>query len=71
MPQDRAIASCGLTIAVDPESFARLAGANLTIDYAEDLIGGAFRFEAVGGTEREHCDCGASFRLVARARPVR
>lgn len=61
-PGDRSFESRGVAIAIDPKSYACLADVDLTIDYTEDLVGGAFRFEAVGGSERQHCDCGLSFR---------
>lgn len=61
-PEDRAFASRGVAVAIDPESYVCLADTDLTIDYTEDLVGGAFRFEATGGPQRQHCDCGLSFR---------
>jgi len=61
-PEDRLFDSRGITIAVDPASRECLADADLGIEYTEDLVGGAFRFEARGGSERQYCDCGLSFR---------
>ena len=63
-PEDRLFESCGVTIAIDPASFTSLADVDLAIDYTEDLVGGAFRFEALGGSELQHCDCGLSFRRI-------
>jgi len=61
-PEDRTFESRGVEIAIDPASYSCLAAVDLTIDYTEDLVGGAFRFETVGSPERQHCDCGLSFR---------
>lgn len=63
-PQDRTYTCGQLVIAIDAASLAHLAGARLAIDYAEDLVGGAFRLEAVGSTKWECCDCGDSFRMA-------
>ncbi|MFM7580654.1 MAG: HesB/IscA family protein, partial [Microcystaceae cyanobacterium] len=55
---DREFESQGITILVDETSFPFLE--NVKLDYAEDLMGGGFRFNNPQAT---HCSCGLSFRL--------
>ncbi|MGB0564640.1 MAG: HesB/IscA family protein [Spirulinaceae cyanobacterium] len=53
----------GLKVAIAPEHLSHLE--NLTLDYAEDLMGGSFRFENPNATET--CSCGHSFALSQSA----
>ncbi|MEM8638348.1 MAG: iron-sulfur cluster assembly accessory protein [Cyanobacteria bacterium P01_G01_bin.54] len=46
-----------LKVAIAPEHLPHLE--NLTLDYAEDLMGGSFRFENPNVTQT--CSCGHSF----------
>ncbi|TVQ21650.1 MAG: iron-sulfur cluster assembly accessory protein [Leptolyngbya sp. DLM2.Bin15] len=48
-------------VAVDVESAAVLEG--MTVDYAEDLMGGGFRFR--NPQSRQDCGCGNSFSTQA------
>jgi iron-sulfur cluster assembly protein len=48
-------------VAIDEQSLDKLDG--LTIDYAEDLMGGGFRFR--NPQSRQDCGCGNSFSLQA------
>lgn len=56
---DRIYASLGINIIIDPESNYYLT--NLKLDYAEDLMGGGFRFYNPQATES--CGCGLSFTV--------
>ncbi|NEO88514.1 MAG: iron-sulfur cluster assembly accessory protein [Spirulina sp. SIO3F2] len=49
-----------LQVAIAPEHLGHLA--NLTLDYAEDLMGGSFRFE--NPNVAQTCGCGHSFTLA-------
>ncbi len=49
----------GIQIAIDGESLNYLNG--LTLDYSEDLVGGAFRFHNPQATST--CGCGNSFSI--------
>ena len=49
--------SNGVSIIVDPQSYLYLKGSKL--DYAEDLMGGGFRFQNPNVSET--CGCGISF----------
>lgn len=49
----------GITVAIAPEAQAYLG--NITIDYAEDLMGGGFRFDNSLATST--CSCSQSFAL--------
>jgi iron-sulfur cluster assembly accessory protein len=49
----------GMVIITDPQSHQSIQ--NLTIDYLEDLMGGAFQFKNPDITN--HCNCGISFAL--------
>ncbi len=50
----------GLVIAVAGDSLAKLD--DLTLDYTEDLMGGAFRF--YNPIAEQTCGCGLSFKLA-------
>lgn len=54
-PQDYLVQG---SIAIEAESLERLRG--LSVDYAEDLMGGNFRFDNPQAAET--CGCGISFR---------
>lgn len=56
---DRLYVSQGINIIIDPDSDQYLK--KLKIDYAEDLMGGGFRF--FNPQARENCGCGLSFTL--------
>ncbi|MBW4662697.1 MAG: iron-sulfur cluster assembly accessory protein [Chroococcus sp. CMT-3BRIN-NPC107] len=56
-PSDRLYESNGISIVVDSESVKHLNG--LTLDYSEDLMGGAFRFHNPNALT--FCGCGNSF----------
>jgi len=58
-PDDRLYESQGVQIVVDPQSLNYLNG--LTLDYSEDLMGGAFRFYNPNATQT--CGCGNSFTV--------
>jgi len=58
-PNDHTYESHGVQIIVDPHSLNYLDG--LTLDYSEDLMGGAFRFHNPNATET--CGCGNSFAV--------
>lgn len=59
-PDDQITETAGLVIAVAADSAAKLT--DLTLDYTEDLMGGAFRFyNPLAG---QTCGCGLSFQLV-------
>ena len=49
----------GIIIITDQKSYEQVQ--NLTIDYLEDLMGGAFQFKNPDITH--HCNCGISFSL--------
>ncbi|OLP16544.1 hypothetical protein BST81_20295 [Leptolyngbya sp. 'hensonii'] len=65
-PDDRLHNAEGIQIAIDAQSFSYLDG--LTLDYSEDLMGGAFRFHNPNAAK--HCDCGGSFSIVAETSPT-
>ena len=52
----------GLIIITDQNSYEQVE--NLTIDYLEDLMGGAFQFKNPDITH--HCNCGVSFSLESQ-----
>lgn len=56
---DHVIESDDLDIVIDPKSFNYLDG--LYIDFTEDLMGGAFRFQ--NPIASELCICGTSFNI--------
>lgn len=58
---DRLYESNGINIIVDPGSIEYLNG--LTLDYSEDLMGGAFRFHNPNALT--FCGCGNSFSTTA------
>ncbi|MBD1909273.1 MULTISPECIES: iron-sulfur cluster assembly accessory protein [unclassified Leptolyngbya] len=60
-PDDQVWERDGLTIVVDPNSLPAIDGT--TLDYAEDLMGGGFRFHNPNAIAT--CGCGASFSLEA------
>lgn len=55
---DREFESEGIIILVDQNSFPFVE--NIKVDYAEDLMGGGFRFT---NPRVNHCSCGLSFSL--------
>ena len=59
---DRITESEGIEILVDQTSLPYLQ--NLKLDYAEDLMGGGFRFSNPNATNP--CSCGLSFTLLAQ-----
>ena len=58
-PDDLVIEREGARVAIDPVSLQYLAGSR--IDYADELIGAAFRIENPNATAS--CGCGTSFAL--------
>lgn len=58
-PDDQAYESAGIQVLVDRHSLLYLNG--LTVDYSEDLMGGAFRFDNPNATGS--CSCGNSFTI--------
>lgn len=50
----------GIQVVVDSQSLNRITG--LTLDYSEDLMGGAFRFHNPNAVSS--CGCGNSFSTV-------
>ncbi len=59
-PSDRCYESQGISILVDEESHFYTNG--LQLDYAEDLMGGGFRFDNPHAIET--CSCGLSFAIT-------
>ena len=57
--EDIVIARDGATVVIDPISLQYLAGSK--IDYADELIGAAFRIDNPNATAS--CGCGTSFSL--------
>ena len=51
----------GFTLLISQADAPFLQG--LTIDYSEDLMGGAFRYQNPNATD--HCDCGNSFSVAS------
>ena len=51
--------SNGIEVVIDSNNYASLKG--IKIDYAEDLMGGGFRFN--NPNSQESCSCGNSFAL--------
>ena len=58
---DRLYQSNGIDLVIDPDSIKYLNG--LTLDYSEDLMGGAFRFHNPNAVT--FCGCGNSFTTSA------
>ncbi len=58
-PNDHTYEFHGVQIVVDPYSLNYLDG--LTLDYSEDLMGGAFRFHNPNAVQT--CGCGNSFAV--------
>jgi iron-sulfur cluster assembly accessory protein len=58
-PDDLVIERAGAKVVIDPVSLQYLAGSQ--IDYADELIGAAFRIENPNATAS--CGCGTSFSL--------
>ncbi|MFB2772830.1 HesB/IscA family protein [Pelatocladus sp. BLCC-F211] len=56
---DRTLECEGIQVVIDSESFNYVDG--LTIDYSEDLMGGAFRFQ--NPQANATCGCGNSFAI--------
>lgn len=52
-----------ITMLIDRTNYEYLE--NLTIDYIEDLMGGAFQFKNI--YIKEHCTCGLSFKLSEKS----
>lgn len=59
-PGDQIYESRGVRVVIDPHSLSCVKG--LTLDYSEDLMGGAFRFDNPNATQL--CACGNSFAIV-------
>lgn len=59
-PEDQLYECDGIQVVVDPQSFNYISG--LTLDYSEDLMGGAFRFHNPNAVQT--CGCGNSFSLT-------
>jgi iron-sulfur cluster assembly accessory protein len=57
--EDVVIASDGATVVIDPVSLQYLSGSR--IDYADELIGAAFKIDNPNATAA--CGCGTSFSL--------
>ena len=57
--EDTVIARGGATVVIDPVSLQYLAGSR--IDYADELIGAAFKIDNPNATAS--CGCGTSFSL--------
>jgi iron-sulfur cluster assembly accessory protein len=57
--EDTVIARDGATVVIDPVSLQYLAGSR--IDYADELIGAAFKIDNPNATAS--CGCGTSFSL--------
>ncbi|KGF73435.1 hypothetical protein DO97_20460 [Neosynechococcus sphagnicola sy1] len=57
--QDQTFECHGIQVLVDPQSLPYVK--NLQIDYAEDLMGGCFRFHNANATKT--CGCGNSFSI--------
>ncbi|MBX3513734.1 MAG: iron-sulfur cluster insertion protein ErpA [Xanthobacteraceae bacterium] len=57
--EDTVIARDGATVVIDPVSLQYLAGSQ--IDYADELIGAAFKIDNPNATAS--CGCGTSFSL--------
>jgi len=64
-PGDRTYSSEGVAIAVEAASEPYLRG--LRLDYAEDLMGGGFRFQNPAAIAT--CSCGHSFTVKADSPP--
>ncbi|WP_013322219.1 HesB/IscA family protein [Gloeothece verrucosa] len=57
---DHIYESLGINIIIDADTHHYLK--KLTIDYAEDLMGGSFRFH--NPSSSENCGCGLSFNIA-------
>lgn len=57
---DRCYESQGISILIDEQSVPHLEG--LQLDYAEDLMGGGFRFDNPNASQT--CSCGLSFAIA-------
>ena len=62
-PSDRHYESQGISIIVDQDSAAYLDG--LKVDFAEDLMGGGFRFENPNAVNV--CSCSQSFSIESES----
>lgn len=58
-PGDIVYDCSGLQVVVEPSHLNYITG--MTLDYSEDLMGGAFRFD--NPNARESCGCGNSFSV--------
>lgn len=65
-PDDQTLSHGTCTIAIASSDLPHLN--NLHIDYAEDLVGGAFRFQNPNAAET--CSCGASFVPINNTIPA-
>jgi iron-sulfur cluster assembly protein len=59
-PNDQPHQSNGVAILIDPHSLSYLE--DVTLDYAEDLMGGGFRFH--NPQAQKSCGCGLSFSIT-------
>lgn len=64
-PEDQTLTVEGVKVVVSPADLARCEG--MTVDYAEDLMGGNFRFS--NPLAQHTCGCGISFSLEAQTTP--
>lgn len=62
-PDDWVKSYLGIQVVIDPESLGYVEG--LSLDYSEDLMGGAFRFD--NPKAAQHCGCGNSFSIANTA----
>jgi iron-sulfur cluster assembly protein len=60
-PDEQVIRQQGVAIAVSPRTLLQVTG--LQIDFADDLMGGAFQFQNPQAVKL--CDCGNSFALAS------
>lgn len=58
-PDDRLFESNSIAVVVDTQSLSYINGT--TLDYSEDLMGGAFRFH--NPNAEQSCGCGHSFSI--------
>jgi iron-sulfur cluster assembly protein len=63
---DRLIEVDGINLAIDPQSWKYVE--SLKLDYAEDLMGGGFRFH--NPQNKKTCGCGISFPKSVSNSPV-
>jgi iron-sulfur cluster assembly protein len=63
---DQTLTVDGLQVVISPADLGRCEG--MTVDYAEDLMGGNFRFS--NPLAQHTCGCGISFSLEAPTTPI-